>query len=88
MNRMDDEFTDILGLMTLEELVHLIKELRHSGAVSELLHLKVVCTVSRVPGSRRLKSHPDGGGPVNALTCSYRRASHTQRSSVCHPTDG
>ncbi len=48
MNSMDDEFEAILGLMTLEELVHLIKELRQSGAVSELLYLKAIRAVCRV----------------------------------------
>jgi hypothetical protein len=44
----NDEFEAILGLMTLEELVHLIKELRQSGAVSELLYLKDIRAVCRV----------------------------------------
>ena len=41
MNRMDDESAGILDIMMLEELVHLIKELYQSGAVSEQLHLKL-----------------------------------------------
>ena len=41
MYKMDGESADILDLMMLEELVHLIKELYQSGAISEQLHLKL-----------------------------------------------
>jgi hypothetical protein len=38
---MDDASADVLDLMMLEEIVHLIKEIYHLGAVSKMMHLKL-----------------------------------------------